>query len=58
MKTPWLAGEVAWTVKLQKQAVIWLARRLGRSILRLTAEEYAEHSLQVLLPQPVAPRPQ
>ena len=47
VKTPWLVGDVTWSIRLQKQAVIWLARRLKRSILKLTAEDYAEHSLQV-----------
>ena len=46
-KSPWLVGDVSWTMRLQKQAVIWLARRLKKSILRLTAKDYAEHSLQV-----------
>ncbi|CAL5226850.1 g9716 [Coccomyxa viridis] len=48
VKTPWLVGDVTWSIRLQKQAVIWLARRLKRSILKLTAEDYAEHSLQDL----------
>ncbi len=47
VKTPWLVGDVIWSIQLQKQAVTWLARRLNRSILKLTAEDYAEHSLQV-----------
>ena len=49
MKSPWLVGDVSWTIRLQKQAVIWLACRLKRSILRLAAEDYAEHSLQVAI---------
>lgn len=54
MKTPWLVGDVTWAIKLQKQAVTWLARRLQTSILKLTAEDYAEHSLQVLPCSPLA----
>ena len=46
MKSPWLLGDVQWTPRLQKQAVVWLARKLQKSILKLTAEDYAEHSLQ------------
>ena len=48
MKSPWVTGNVTFTEKLQKQAVVWLARRLKKSILRLTAEDYAEHSLRVI----------
>lgn len=47
MKSPWLLGDVQWIARLQNQAVVWLARRLQKSILKLTAEDYAEHSLQV-----------
>ena len=47
MKSPWLLGDVQWTARLQKQAVVWLARKLQKSILKLTAEDHAEHSLQV-----------
>jgi glucosamine-6-phosphate deaminase len=54
IKTPWLVGSVeeqglAWDVKLTKRAVIWLARELGKPILKLTAEDYNEHGLQDLL---------
>ncbi len=47
MKSPWLLEDVQWTARLQKQAVVWLARKLHKSILKLTAENYAEHALQV-----------
>lgn len=46
-KSPWLLGDVQWTAKLQKKAVVWLARKLQKSILKLTADDYAENALQV-----------
>ena len=45
-KTPWLLRGVHWNEALTKQAVVWLARTLQKAIMRLTAEDYAEHSLQ------------
>jgi glucosamine-6-phosphate deaminase len=53
-KTPWLLGPVAdtgreWDSPLTKKAVIWLARELGKPILKLTEEDYNEHGLQELL---------
>ena len=38
-----------WDKALTKQAVVWLARTVQKAILRLTAEDYAEHSLQARL---------
>ncbi|CAK0786248.1 hypothetical protein CVIRNUC_009461 [Coccomyxa viridis] len=47
-KTPWLLRDVHWDEALRKQAVVWLARTQHKAILRLTAQDYAEHSLQGL----------
>ncbi len=48
-KTPWLLGEVAWTPKLIRRAVIWLADKEQKPILKLTEEHYNESGLQDLL---------
>jgi len=47
--TPWLMAEVDWTPKLERQAVIWLSQRVGRSILRLTTRDYRDHHLSSLV---------
>ena len=47
--TPWLAGPCDWTEALQTKAVLWLAQRLRKPILRLTDEDYAENGLSELL---------
>jgi glucosamine-6-phosphate deaminase len=47
-KSPWLLGEIEWTRPVIRKAVIWLARLLGKPILKLTAEDYNEHGLQDL----------
>jgi len=53
--TPWLLVPVAWTPDLAEQAVVWLADRTGRAILKLTAKDYAENHLGSLLAQYGAP---
>jgi len=53
-EAPWLVGPLdtiglEWTDVLTRKAVIWLALRLGKPILKLTDEDYNEHGLQDLL---------
>jgi glucosamine-6-phosphate deaminase len=47
--TPWLLDEVEWTPELELRAVVWLARTVGKAILKLTEHDYAEHHLGSLL---------
>ncbi len=47
-KSPWLLGDIPWTQPTIRKAVIWLARRVNKPILKLTAEDYNEHGLQDL----------
>ncbi|GIW73079.1 MAG: glucosamine-6-phosphate deaminase [Planctomycetota bacterium] len=49
-KTPWLVAPVLhWDERMIRRAVIWLARRLHKPILKLTDEDYNEAGLQDLL---------
>lgn len=50
-KTPWLAEETGatWTDAMTRKAVIWLAKKVGKAILKLTDEDYNEHGLQDLV---------
>ena len=53
-EAPWVVGPLEtmgleWTPQLTKKAVIWLSLKLGKPILKLTDEDYNEHSLQDLL---------
>jgi glucosamine-6-phosphate deaminase len=53
-EAPWVVGPLdslglEWTPQLAKKAVIWLSLLLGKPILKLTDEDYNEHSLQDLL---------
>ena len=47
--TPWAVGPVGWSEDLVRKAVIWLAERVSKAILKLEAEDYNEHGLQELL---------
>jgi len=49
IKTPWVLGPVEWTPELTERAVVWLAERTGKAILKLTARDYTEHHLSPLL---------
>lgn len=53
-ESPWVVGPLdsmglEWADQLTKKAVIWLSLKLGKPILKLTDEDYNEHSLQDLL---------
>lgn len=48
-KTPWALGQVDWNDAMVSKAVIWLARKLDKPLLKLTAEDYNEEGLQDLL---------
>jgi glucosamine-6-phosphate deaminase len=45
LAAPWLLGPCSWDDLLARQAVIWLARKLGKPILKLTDEDYGENAL-------------
>jgi glucosamine-6-phosphate deaminase len=46
---PWLVGSVEWTPQLTRKAVIWLARKTGKSLLKLVDEDYTENGMADLL---------
>ncbi len=50
-KTPWLLGTVDWTPELTKRAVIWLAQKLEKPVLKLTDREYSDHGMSDLILQ-------
>ncbi len=49
LKSPWVLGPVEWTPVRIRKAVIWLARKTDKAILKLTDEDYNESHLQDLL---------
>ncbi len=49
IKSPWLSGPIEWNAEMTKRAVIWLARKRNKAILKLTDEDFGEHGLQDLL---------
>ncbi len=48
-RSPWLLGQVPWNDQLIRKAVIWLAERVKKPILKITEEDYNEEGLQELL---------
>jgi glucosamine-6-phosphate deaminase len=48
-KSPWLLGTIEWNEPTVRKAVIWLARKLDKAILKLTDHDYNEEGLQDLL---------
>ncbi|MCX5661154.1 MAG: PIG-L family deacetylase, partial [Planctomycetota bacterium] len=48
-KSPWVLGPIEWDDRLIRKAVIWLARKHDKPILKLTDEDYNEAGLQDLL---------
>ncbi len=49
--TPWVHGACEWDELLQHKAVIWVAKLVGKPILKLTDEDYVEHGLGELVRQ-------
>src|SRR5437867_9769293 len=51
IKTPWVleGGGVEWSPPLGERSVGWLAERVGKAVLKLSARDYAENHLSPLL---------
>ncbi len=49
INTPWVTDACDWNETLVKKAVIWLCRKTGKSILKLTDKDYFEHGMESLL---------
>jgi glucosamine-6-phosphate deaminase len=49
INTPWVTDACDWNQTLVKKAVIWLCRKTGKSILKLTDKDYFEHGMESLL---------
>ena len=48
-QTPWLVGPCTWTRKFTRKAVAWLCGEVRKPILKLTYQDYIEHSLGQLV---------
>jgi glucosamine-6-phosphate deaminase len=48
-KSPWLTGEIEWTDKMIKRAVVNMALKLNKPVLSLTTPDYNENGLGELL---------
>jgi glucosamine-6-phosphate deaminase len=47
--SPWVVRPLEWTADLRREAVLWVAQRTSKAILKLTDEDYNENHLQDLL---------
>lgn len=46
---PWLVGRIEWTPETARKAVLWLAQKTGKPILKLVDEDYSENGMSDLL---------
>lgn len=49
IESPWMVGPCEWSKKFVRKAVIWLCRKVGKPVLKLTQKDYLENSLGELL---------
>jgi glucosamine-6-phosphate deaminase len=57
IRTPWLVESVEWTPAMTERAVIWLAERRDKAILKLSPADYADEHLSPLLARHGEPGP-
>ncbi len=48
-KTPWLVSTCEWIDSMKRRAIVWLCEITGKSILKLTDEDYNKNGLSDLL---------
>jgi glucosamine-6-phosphate deaminase len=48
-RTPWIVGSVQWNDALIKRAILWLCDQTGKSLLKLTDDDFRHHNLHQLL---------
>ena len=48
-RAPWLVGPCEWTPRMVRKAVVWLCEVVQKPILKLTYQDYIEHSLGEML---------
>ncbi len=46
---PWLVGRIQWTEETTRKAVLWLAQKTGKSLLKLVDQDYTENGMSDLL---------
>lgn len=49
IRRPWLVGRVEWSEEKARMAVLWLARKTGKPLLKLIDEDYTENGMSDLL---------
>lgn len=49
MRHPWLVGQVEWSPKTTRRAIVWLAQSQKKPVLKLLDEDYSENGMSDLL---------
>lgn len=49
VRTPWLIGQVDWTPRQLRRAVIWLSLSVEKAMLKLSDDDFREHHLHELV---------
>ncbi len=49
IKTPWLVGNCKWSDSNRSKAIVWLCKKVNKSILKLTDEDYNQNGMSDLL---------
>jgi len=49
VKTPWLVRDIEWNERLEKQAVIWLSKKLNKAIPRLESGDFYRNQMHGLV---------
>lgn len=49
VQNPWMYAPQEWTEATTKRAVIWLARKLGKAVLKLTDRDYMDYGMGDLI---------
>ncbi len=49
VRAPWLVGPVEWSAGTAFRAVVWLAQKCAKPVLKLVDEEYNEHGMSDLV---------
>lgn len=48
-RCPWLVGPVSWTAPMRRKAVVWMARKIDKPVLKLIDEDYNENGMADVL---------
>lgn len=51
VRTPWLLGDIEWTERMMRRAIVWLSQTVGKPILKLTNRDYTNFGMGDIITQ-------